>query len=245
MSDYADDLDAVIRLAHESHISTIITIGIDLQSSARAIELAQAHDRIYATVGIHPHEAKTATKETLDKLNVLAANPKVVGYGEIGLDYAKAYAPVDIQKTACRAQLQLAKALNLPVVIHDRDAHEDILTLLKEHAPFPAGGVMHCFSGDWQFAEEILKLGFYVSIPGIVTFKNATTLQQVARQVPLERLVIETDGPFLAPVPYRGKRNTPSLLLYTAEKIAELRDIPLTEVATATTVNAKNLFKLP
>ncbi len=245
MAAYTADLDEVIHHAKEAHVTTIVTIGIDLQSSIRAVELAQRFEGVYATVGVHPHEAASVTTEVLDALKKLAAEPKVVGYGEIGLDYAKEYAPIETQKKACLAQLQTAKELNLPVIIHDRDAHEDILTLLKEQGPFPAGGVMHCFSGNPQFAREILDLGFYISIPGIVTFKNAANLQETAQKTPLDRLVIETDGPFLAPVPFRGKRNTPSLLLYTAEKIAELRDISLTEVAAATTVNAKKLFKLP
>jgi TatD DNase family protein len=245
MEAYQQDIDNIILSAGQCGVRTIITIGIDLASSRRAVELAGRYPAVYATVGIHPHSAGEAGEEVYRKLQLLAAQPRVIGFGEIGLDYAKQYAPVDTQKKEFSRQLTLARELNLPVIIHDRDAHEDTMDLLRAKGPFPAGGVMHCFSGDISFANQVLDLGFYISIPGIVTFKNAHDLQQVAAVIPLERMLLETDGPFLAPVPWRGKINRPEYLLYTAAKVAELREISLEEVANQTHSNTQKLFSLP
>ena len=245
MNAYDGDLDEIINSAKKRGISRIITIGIDLSSSRKAVELADQYPGVYATVGIHPHSAEDASDDIYRELKKLAARPKVVGYGEIGLDYAKQYAPINIQIREFTMQLNLAKELHLPVVIHDREAHEDTLKLLKERGPFPAGGVMHCFSGDVSLAFQVLELGFYVSIPGIVTFKNAVELQQVVREVPMERILLETDGPFLAPAPWRGKTNRPDYLLYTAGKVAELKNISVDEVANQTMLNTEKLFSLP
>ena len=166
----------------------------------------------------------------------------MVAYGEIGLDYVKNYSPHALQRTRFQEQLELAKELELPVIIHDREAHDDCLALLQEAAPFPKGGVMHCFSGDIALAKKVLELGFYISIPGVVTFKNGALLQEVAASIPLESMLLETDGPFLAPVPYRGKRNDPVYILYTAEKVAQLRKISIEEVAKQTSSNCLALF---
>ncbi|MCI5157090.1 MAG: TatD family deoxyribonuclease, partial [Candidatus Electrothrix sp. AUS1_2] len=179
------------------------------------------------------------------QLKDLAGSDKVVAYGEIGLDYAKQYAPAERQRREFARQLELAKELQLPVIIHDRDAHEDTVQIIKEHGPFPVGGVMHCFSGDTAFAHQVLDLGLYISIPGIVTFKNALELQKVAQEIPLDRMLLETDGPFLTPAPFRGKRNRPEYLLYTAAMVAELRGISIDEVACQTTRNTGRLFSLP
>ena len=244
MDDYQDDLDEIIDSAGKSGITTIISIGIDLASSRKAAKLADRYPGIFATIGIHPHSADEAGDAVYRELQKLAMHHKVVGYGEIGLDYAKHYAPVDIQRRAFADQLDLAKSLHLPVVIHDREAHQDTLTLLMEKGPFPAGGVMHCFSGDIELAHQVLDLGFYISIPGIVTFKNSADLQQVAMDIPLDRMLLETDGPFLAPVPWRGKKNRPEYLLYTAGKVAELKKISIDEVARQTAHNTKQLFSL-
>jgi len=245
MDAYHGDLDEIINSADKCGVNRIITIGIDLTSSFRAVELANQYPGIYATVGIHPHNAEDASDDIYRELKKMAAGPKVVGYGEIGLDYAKQYAPKNIQLREFARQLALAEELHLPVVIHDRDAHEDTLMLLRERESFPDGGVMHCFSGDISFANQVLELGFYVSIPGIVTFKNAGELQQVVREVPLTRMLLETDGPFLAPDPWRGKTNRPEYLLYTAGKVAELKNIPVDEVARQTMLNTEKLFSLP
>ncbi len=245
MEAYASDLNLVIQQALDAGVSEIITIGINPASSQTAVQLAEQYPSVYATVGIHPHDADTVNENDMKNIARLAGHHKVVGYGEIGLDYAKLYSPKDTQQEIFIRQLHLAKELGLPVIIHDRDAHEDTLRLLKDAAPFPAGGVMHCFSGDIELAGLVIGLGFFISIPGIVTFKNAVALQQVAREIPLQSMLIETDGPFLAPVPYRGKRNAPGLLIHTAKKIAQLRNTPLDKVAKQTTANTRTLFKLP
>jgi TatD DNase family protein len=246
MEPYAGDQEAVVRSAAAAGVTGIVTVGIDPASSRQAVALARRFPRVWATVGIHPHHAGEAGAPDYQGLANLAANRanKVVGYGEIGLDYAKTYAPIPAQQRVFRDQLGLARELGLPLIIHDRDAHADTLRLLRAEGPYPAGGVMHCFSGDIDFAREVLELGFHISIPGIVTFAKSAMLQEVARQIPLERMLLETDGPFLAPVPFRGRNNYPEYLLYTARKVAELRNISLDEVARQTSRNAARLFGL-
>jgi TatD DNase family protein len=242
MADYQADLKEVLAGASRCGVTRIITIGIDLASSRRAVELAQGYEGVHAAVGIHPHDAATADEEVFRRLTELAAAPKVVGYGEIGLDYAKNYSPKDVQLRVFARQLELAKELRLPLIIHDRDAHEDTLRLLRDKGPFPQGGVMHCFSGDAGLARQVLDIGFYISIPGIVTFPNAAMMREAVREVPSDRLLLETDGPFLAPVPFRGKCNLPQYLLHTAAAVAELKGVSLDEIARQTTVNAEKLF---
>ncbi len=244
MAAYNGDRHEVIVAARLAGVTRIITIGIDPESSSQAVELAGCHQGIYAAVGIHPHNTALLTNSDYEKIRGLAARPKVVAYGEIGLDYAKLHAPVKLQKRHFRHQVRLAKELGLPIIIHDREAHDDVLAILREESPFPAGGVMHCFSGDPDLAGKVVDLGFYISIPGIVTFNNAADLREVTGYVPLSSMLLETDGPFLAPAPKRGKRNEPLYLLYTARKIAELKNISLEEVAAATTKNAEKLFKI-
>lgn len=246
MEAYGGNLETVLRSAAACGVRRVITVGIDIVSSLAAVALAERFDNVWATVGIHPHHATEAGPEALERIAGLAENRdgKVVAYGEIGLDFAKKYAPPEVQLRAFSAQLDIARGLGLPVIIHDRDAHEAVLEVLEANIPFPAGGVMHCFSGDSRLARRVIELGFLVSIPGIVTFNRSETLQQVARDIPLDHLLLETDGPFLAPVPFRGKTNKPEYLLYTARKIAELRGIPLDEVARRTTRNAEKLFRL-
>ncbi|WP_417914530.1 TatD family hydrolase [Candidatus Electronema sp. JM] len=242
MPEYQADLDAVISTARQRGVGRIITIGIDLASSRRAVELAGQYADVYAAVGIHPHDAATADDEAFRQLRDLAAAPKVVGFGEIGLDYAKNYSAKEVQLPVFIHQLELAKELALPLIIHDRDAHEDCLRLLREKGSFPRGGVMHCFTGDRRLAEQVLELGFYLSIPGIITFPKAESLREVVRGLPLDRLLLETDGPFLAPVPFRGKCCRPEHLLHTAAAVAELKGVPLDELARQTTCNAEKLF---
>lgn len=245
MEAYRSDLEAVIGTAAHHGVRRIITIGIDYPSSKQAVALAGQYANIYATIGFHPHDAAQATAQALDQLALLAQHRSVVGYGEIGLDYVKNYAPRDVQIKAFGQQLDLARELDLPVVIHDREAHDDTRTLLRAAGPLPKGGVMHCFSGDSQLAEEMIDLGLSLSIPGVATFAKAQTLHEVIRAVDLRFLLLETDGPFLAPVPYRGKRNEPKLLLYTAQVVADIKQISLEAVAEATTANAVRLFQLP
>lgn len=247
MDAFADDLDTIIAQAYQNHIQAIISVGIDEKSSRAAIALARKYALVKSTVGIHPHDVAHILPQTLDVLADLAEENRdqVVAYGEIGLDYAKNYSPPELQRQHFRSQLALAKDLGLPVIIHDREAHDDTLRILQEMAPFPHGGVMHCFSGDLTLARQVIDLGFYLSIPGVVTFKNGIDLQEVARRIPLSSLLLETDGPFLAPVPWRGKRNEPKFLLYIAQMVADLRGISIGEIAKETSANAIALFRLP
>jgi TatD DNase family protein len=244
MSAYQGDLEALLFRAGEAGVTRIISVGIDLPSSRRAIALAERHEGIYATVGVHPHNVAELSEADYAELQALCRHPKVVAYGEIGLDYVKNYAPVSLQKEHFGRQVALAGKLRLPLVVHDREAHEEIMEMLEAAGPFPAGGVMHCFSGDAVFARRVLDLGFHISIPGVVTFAKAEMLQEAVREIPLSSLLLETDGPFLAPVPRRGRRNEPALLLYTAQKVAELKGLSLDEVALQTTMNAVRLFGL-
>jgi len=247
MDAYKHDLDEVLEQAYRNHVRWIITIGIDVKSSRQAISLAKKYPMIKAAIGIHPHDVSHIETETFDIMAELAAENRshIAGYGEIGLDYVKIHSPPELQRRYFRSQLTLAKELGLPVIIHDRDAHDDTLRLLHEAAPFEHGGVMHCFSGAISLARQVMELGFYISIPGVVTFKNAADLQEVARLIPLDSLLLETDGPFLAPAPWRGKRNEPSFLLHTAQFVSDLREISINEVARQTSANAATLFHLP
>lgn len=245
MEAYQSDLDVVIQSAALHGVRRIITIGIDYPSSRQAVAIAEQYTNIFAAIGFHPHDALQVTAGVLKDIAELAQNKWVVGYGEIGLDYAKNYAPRDVQINVFNKQLHLAKELDLPVVIHDREAHEDTRNLIRAMGSLPKGGVMHCFSGDSRLAQELIDFGFYISIPGVATFTNAHLLHEVIRCIDLQYLLLETDGPFLAPVPYRGKRNEPSLMLYTAQMVADLKQITLEEVAIATTTNALRLFHLP
>ena len=242
MINSGEDIDAIILRAVASGVSRIVTIGIDLESSKKAIEIAEQFDNVFATVGIHPHNVKQLRDNSYDALEKLCNNNKVVAYGEIGLDFVKQYAPQDIQLEHFARQVILAKKMGLPLVIHDREAHDQILQILKREAPFDAAGVMHCFSGDLHLANQVLDLGFLISLPGVVTFNKANALHKVAQQIPLDKLILETDAPFLAPEPYRGKTNIPEYILYTAQKVADLRGISVGAVARATTDNAQKLF---
>ena len=244
-ADYQPDLAAVLARANESGVGRILTVGINLDTSRAAIVIAEQQAGVFATVGVHPHHITEMRKGDYALLRELAQHPMVKAYGEIGLDYVKIYSPATLQRDHFALQVQLAAELALPVVIHDREAHADTLAILRDAQPLPAGGVMHCFSGDAAFAEEMMELGFYISIPGVVTFPHAEVMQAAVQQVPLDRLLLETDGPFLAPVPRRGKRNEPQLLLYIAQKVAELKGVSIEQVARATTANAERLFRLP
>ncbi|HBT96411.1 MAG TPA: hydrolase TatD [Desulfobulbaceae bacterium] len=246
MDDYADDLDAVLARAKTAGVEKIITIGIDLASSRQALALARKYPMLKATVGIHPHDTSTASDTDWEGLLSLVADggDAIVGWGEIGLDYAKNHSPQAIQRRQFAHQLELAARARLPVIIHDRDAHDDTLAILTASPARGHGGVLHCFSGDWSFAKKVLDLGLYISLSGVVTFKNAAALQEVAAKIPLDRLLLETDGPFLAPHPYRGKRNEPAWVVKTAEHIAQVRGIPVTELAAATRDNTSRLFSI-
>lgn len=245
MADYRDDLEVLLQNSVEHGVIGVITIGTDLASSQAAISIARTYPSVRAAIGIHPHDSGKAGLHDLKKLAelALANRDTVVGYGEIGLDYVKRYSDIQTQQHLFRKQLGLARELGLPVIIHDREAHADCLRIIEAEGPFEAGGVMHCFSGDLEFARQVIDCNFHISIPGIVTYKNAHEMQEVATHMVLERMLVETDGPFLAPVPYRGKRNEPRYSLFTADKIAKLRHSPLKEIARATTENSRALFQ--
>ncbi|MFW8601281.1 TatD family hydrolase [Desulfobacterota bacterium M19] len=244
MDDYNADRLEVMQRAARAGVSKMMTIGIDLPSSRAALRLAETNPGIFCAVGIHPHSASGADDAAFMEIRQLAKSAEVRAVGEIGLDYAKMYCSREEQITAFRCQLELAAELKLPVIIHDRDAHEETMAILRQAAPFKHGGVMHCFSGDLTLAREVVDLGFYISLPGVLTFNKTEALREVAREIPLESLIIETDAPFLTPVPYRGKRNEPVYVLYTAWCLAEIRGITLAEAAAQTTLNCERLFAL-
>ncbi len=239
---YKKDLEEVIQRAKEAGVSKIINVGIDLKTSIRALELAYQYQGLYATAGIHPHEVRKVTEETYASLKALLQDQKMVAVGEIGLDYAKEYSPRGQQQEHFLRQLALAKELKLPVVIHSRDASPDIMNLLKQE--LPERFVFHCYAGSVEEAQEILDLGGYISITGIVTFPKAENIRRIVRFVPLDRLMVETDCPFLTPVPHRGKRNEPAFVKFVAEAVARIKGITLEECARQTTENARLFFRL-
>ncbi len=245
MPEFTEDLPAVLRRAREAGVRQVVTVGIDAASSVRAVQLADQHAWIFATVGCHPHHAEDLTQDDLDRLVELAGHPKVVAWGEIGLDFFRNRSPRKDQIRAFEHQLDIAARIDLPVVIHDRDAHADVLACLEAMGNRRPEGVVHCFSGDTALARTFLDMGFFVSLPGTVTFPKAATARKVARAVPLDRLLVETDAPFLAPVPRRGKRNEPALVVHTAREIARLRETTFEEVARLTTEAARRVFGLP
>lgn len=246
---YDGDRDAMIERARGAGVGTLVTIGCDLVTSRAAVALADRYPFIYATVGAHPHEVKHIVPGWYEELRELATHPKVVGYGEIGLDYHYDHSPRDTQQARFREQIRLARALDLPVVIHTREAQEDTVAILKEERAGEVGGVFHCFSGDAWLAKDALDLGFYLSFSGVITFQNAAMLREIVRTVPLDRILVETDCPYLTPVPHRGRRNEPAHVRLVAEKIAEIKGpieaIGLEEVGRITSENARRLFKLP
>lgn len=243
-SQYRDDREAVIQRALDAGVDLILNIGYNEATSRRTLDLAARYPFMYASVGIHPHNAAEMTENTYVLLKEMAKDPKVVALGEIGLDYYRDLSPRDTQAEVFRRQIALARELRLPVIIHDRDAHRDIVAILKEEKASEVGGVLHCFSGDWVMARECLNLGFHISLAGPVTFQNGLTAQEVAKLVPPDRLLIETDCPYLAPVPHRGKRNEPAHVRLVAEKIAALRRMPPERLAEVTRENGMRLFRL-
>ena len=245
MSEYNEDRDEVIKRAQDKGVGYIITIGIDVDSCRQALELADTYDTVYAIVGIHPHNAKHIDGKTYTQLKKFVLHEKVRAVGEIGLDFYRNLSPQDVQLKRFRELIALAREVNLPVVVHDRDAHRETLSILREEKAFEVGGVIHCFSGDYAMASKCFDMGFYISIPGTVTFKKAHILQDVVKRSPLDRMLIETDAPFLAPVPFRGKRNEPAYVRYVAEALAHLNGVSLEEVARVTSSNTRSLFGIP
>lgn len=241
---FNQDRDAVIKNAKLANIAAIINIGINLETIRKSIELAESYDFIYATAGVHPHDANEMRSDQWDEFAELLKHPKIVAIGEIGLDYYRDYSPHDVQKEVLHRQLELAVEHDLPVVIHTRNAWQDVLPIFTEQYRGKLSGVFHCFSGMEAEAKAVLDAGYHVSFTGVVTFKNATALRVAANYVPLDRLLLETDCPFMAPEPFRGKRCEPAHVPHTARKIAEARKIDLAELASGTNKNVENLFRI-
>ncbi|HEY74203.1 MAG TPA: TatD family hydrolase [Thermoflexia bacterium] len=241
-SQFDADRDAVIQRARDAGLTAILNVGTNLASSKAAVALAQQHDFIYAAVGIHPHDARHVNERVLDQLRVLTRHPQVVAIGEIGLDYYRDRSPRPAQRQAFAEQLALAAEVELPVIIHSREAHDDVMEQLRE---WNGSGVLHSYSGGPERLDEVLELGFYVSISGPVTFPKADRLREAAAAAPLERLLVETDCPFLTPVPRRGRRNEPALVQRVVEAVARARGVPAETVAQATADNLTHLFDIP
>ncbi len=241
LSQFDSDRNAVLKRANDAEVSTILIIGFDLETSLSAVELAENHDNLYATVGMHPHDSKDLTTDVLNTFRDLLNHPKVIALGEIGLDYYRDLSPRTKQKDAFEKQLDLAEELGMPIIVHNRDAYMDILPILVARKG-NINGVLHCFTGDLELMQSSIEIGFHIGIGGIITYPNAKEMQDVAREIPSERLLIETDCPWLAPQFRRGKRNEPSYVRSVAEKIAELRDTSLKDIGEITTKNFKSLF---
>lgn len=240
-----NDTHNVVDRARKAGLVAIITVGIDIEDSRKAIEISHEFDDVFVSIGFHPHNAQFAGDKDLQTIEDMAVDPKVVGYGEIGLDFFRNRSPKDVQIRIFDEQIKIAQKLNKPVVIHLRDAYNEGLTMLEKAAPFPDSGVIHCFSGTQEDAERALRLGFYISIPGTVTYKKNDQLRSIVSKIPEDRILLETDCPFLSPEPFRGKDNEPSFIVNTARKVSEARGITLEQTCQITTKNAIELFELP
>lgn len=237
------DIAGVLARAAAEGVERVTCVAWDMPSSRRAVKIADDYENVWATIGVHPHDAKSFTDESLAEIRELTAHPKVVALGEIGLDFYRDLSPRPVQESVFRIQLQLAKELDLPVVIHDRDAGSDVLRVIEDEGLPPAGGVMHCFSEDVEYAMRVIELGMYIGIAGPVTYPKSQMLAEVASTVPENRLLIETDAPYLTPMPHRGRKtNEPAFVRLVAERIAELRGTDLATIAGITTANAMRLY---
>ncbi|WP_080062996.1 TatD family hydrolase [Ruminiclostridium hungatei] len=241
---FDEDRDALLKQLHQDGISYILNAGASPESLDKTMELAEKYPFVYAALGIHPHEAEKMNEDIINKIRLLSQNHKVVAIGEIGLDYYYDNSPRDIQRYWFQRQIELARELKLPIIIHDRDAHEDTVNILKKTDVKQVGGIFHCFTGSAQMAMDMLKLNLYIAVGGPVTFKNARKTIEVVEAVPLEKLLVETDCPYLSPEPYRGKRNNSGYLVHVIRKIAEIKGISESEVAETTLKNAKTVFGL-
>ncbi len=240
---FDEDRDQVIKRAKETGIETIINIGFNRETIFTTLELIEQYDFIYGAIGWHPNDAHEMTDDDLQWIEELTTHPKILAIGEIGLDYYWDYAPKDVQQEVFRKQIQMAKKVKLPIIIHDRDAHQDICSILKEEGAGEIGGIMHSFSGSVEMAKECMEMGFYISFSGPVTFKNAKKPKEVATETPLDRILVETDAPFLTPEPFRGKRNESSYVRFVAQKIAELKEMDIEQIEKITTENAKRILR--
>ena len=242
---FNEDREELINSLKSNGVELVLNPGACIETSKSSVELANKYDFIYAAVGVHPHDVGDMTEDDIETLRKLdTENDKVMAIGEIGLDYYYDNAPRDIQKQWFKRQIELANELKLPIIIHDRDAHGDTFEIIKNTKSPEIGCVLHCYSGNVELAREYIKMGCYISIPGTVTFKNNKKTVEVVREIPLEYLLIETDSPYMAPVPHRGKRNDPSLVQFVADKIAQEKGISYEEVCRVTKENAKKLFNI-
>lgn len=243
MKDFDDDLGVIVQNAENAGVKKIVIPSVDVNSFEKVVKISEQYENVCCALGIHPTEAKDAKDEDFDKIIELAANKNVVAIGECGLDYYWDKSFVEEQKSVFLKQIEIAKSLDLPLIVHDREAHKDTFDLLVKNTNGEIPVIMHCFSGSVEFAIECVKKGFYIALGGVVTFKNAKKMHEVAEKIPLKNLLLETDAPYLTPIPYRGKRNEPAYVKFVAEEIAKIRGISYNEVARATTENARKVFK--
>ncbi|HLU16021.1 MAG TPA: TatD family hydrolase [Burkholderiaceae bacterium] len=241
--DLADQLPDILQRMDDNRVTHALVVSVSMPRWPALMELVAPHDRLYASVGVHPDYEDTPDPSVDELVDMATSSDKVVAIGETGLDYFRKPEPLDWQRERFRTHIQASRASGLPLIIHTRNAAEDTLRIMREERAGEIGGVMHCFTESWEVAHQAMELGFYISFSGIVTFKNAAALQEVAKQVPMDRLLIETDSPFLAPVPHRGKTNDPSKVVHVAEKVAELKGVTVDEVAKHSTDNFFRLFK--
>jgi len=244
MPDFKKDLEVVIQRAKESGVEYIFTVGTEKKDWRRALEIANSHPTIYAILGVHPHNAKEIDDQTYPMLRELCRDKKVRALGEMGLDFFRNLSPRDTQLKRFREQIGVARELVLPIVVHDREAHRETLEILKSENAEECGGIIHCFSGDYEMAKICMDMGFYISIPGSITFKNAESFREIVKRIPLESLLVETDAPFLTPEPFRGKRNESGYVRYTAQRLAEIKKVSFEKVAEVTTENALRVYRL-
>ncbi|MGE5484200.1 MAG: TatD family hydrolase [Ignavibacteriales bacterium] len=244
LPDYDSDREEVMERAAAAGVCAIVNVGFNRASSARALELARTHPAVYCAAGVHPHDAKEFTARELDSYRSMLAGPKTVAVGEIGLDFYRDLSPRESQREVFRTFIRLAREVRKPVIVHDRDAHDEVLEILKKEKAREVGGVMHCFSGDWPMARECLNMGFLISFAGPLTYRGSTRLAEVARMAPRDMIMVETDCPYLTPQPFRGKRNEPAFVVKVAEELARVRAIPFERVAELTLANTRRLFRV-
>ncbi|WP_135077658.1 TatD family hydrolase [Terasakiella sp. SH-1] len=241
--DFKDDFDQVLANAKDAGVGTMVTICTYVTRFEQVLDIAKQHDNIFCTVGIHPHNAETEPEVSVEDLTKMASHPKVIGFGETGLDYFYEHSPRETQQAQFKTHIQAARELGLPVIIHTREAEADTLAIIEEEmAKEPFSGLIHCFSASKEFADRVVELGLYISISGIVTFKKAQELRDAIADVPLDRLLVETDAPYLSPIPYRGKRNEPAYTAHTAAKVAEVKGVSVEEFTQQSTDNFFRLF---
>lgn len=244
MPQFNADRQEVIQRAFDNGVELILTVGTDMRGCQKAIEIARGNKRVFAIIGIHPHHARHVDEATYSDLKSLSNDARVKAIGEIGLDFFRNLSPRETQMARFREQINLAKELGLPIVVHARDAQKEVLTILREEGARETGGVLHCFSGGYDMAKSCMDLGLFISVPGTITFKNSSGLRADVRKIPLDRILLETDCPFLAPMPFRGRRNEPAYVKIIASKLAEVKAMDFDEAARITSRNAQTVFRL-